>query len=95
MRKFQQNQGQSVIQYSVLDDIEVREIICGVSSTDEIQKFQEWTMEKHLENQNVFDSGVISMDVEDVKASYYDVMRMVGKIVISCESQSFQTHLDE
>ena len=40
-------------------------------------------MEKHLENQSLFDSGVILMDVEDVKVSYYDVMRMAGKIVIS------------
>ena len=52
-------------------------------------------MRKHLENQHIFDSGVISMDVEDVKASYYDVMQMAGKGVISQESQSFQRHLDD
>ena len=34
------------------------------------------------------------MDVEDVKASYYEVMRMPGKIVISKDSQPFQRHLD-
>ena len=38
--------------------------------------------EKHLENQDEFDTGVISMDVEDVKASYFDIMRMAGEIVI-------------
>ena len=63
--------------------------------TDEIKKFHEWTTEKHLENQDTFDSGDISMDVEDVKAPYYDIMRMAGKIVISRESQSFHRHLDE
>ena len=52
-------------------------------------------MEKHLKNQATFDSGIISMDVEDDKASYYDVIRMAGKIVISQESQSFQRHLDD
>ena len=67
----------------MLEDVEVREIICEISSTEEIQKFHEWMTEKHLENQATFDSGVISMDVEDVKASYYDVMRMAGRIVIS------------
>ena len=83
--------------YSVLDDVDVQEIICGdgVSSMEEIQKFHEWTTKKHLENQNIFDSGVIFMDVEDVKVSYYDVMWMAGKIVISRESQSFQGHLDD
>ena len=33
------------------------------------------------------------MDVEDVKASYYEIMRMAGKIVISKDSQPFQRHL--
>ena len=57
---------------------------------EEIEKFHEWITEKHLENQDTFDSGVVSMDLEDVKAFYYDVMRMAGKIVISWESQFFQ-----
>ena len=35
------------------------------------------------------------MEVEDVTVSYCDVMRMAGKIVISCESQSFKQHLDD
>ena len=34
------------------------------------------------------------MDVEDVKAPYYDVMRMAGKLVISKDSQPFQGSLD-
>ena len=51
-------------------------------------------MEQHLKNQENFDSGVVSMDVEDVKASYYEVMRMPRKIVISKDSQPFQRHLD-
>ena len=65
-----------------LEDVEVREVICGSSSTEEIQKFHEWITEKHLENQDKFDTGVISMDMEDVKASYYDVMRISKKSII-------------
>ena len=61
---------------------------------NEIQLFHEWTTEKHLLNSDKFDSCVVSMDVEDVKASYYDVMRMAGKLVISKESQPFQQSLD-
>ena len=79
LKKFKQKQG---LKYSVLDEIEVKEIICGVSSIKEIQKFHEWTTEKYTENQNSLDSGVISMDVENVKASYFDVMRMAEKIYI-------------
>ena len=80
LRYYQTNRG---LTFSVLEEVEVREIICGISTQDEIEKFHEWITEKHIENQNKFDSGVISMNVEDVKASYYDVMRMAGEIVIS------------
>ena len=53
-----------------------------------------WITEQHLKNQENFDSGVVSMDVEYVKASYYDVMRIAGRKVISKDSQLFQHHLD-
>ena len=46
-------------------------------------------MEQHLKNQENFNSGVVSIDLEHVKASYYDVMRMAGKIVISKDSQPY------
>ena len=42
LRKFQQKRG---LTYSVLEDIEVREIICGVASTAEIVKFHDWITE--------------------------------------------------
>ena len=34
------------------------------------------------------------MDIEDVKVSYYDVMRMAGKPVIPKDSQPVKQHLD-
>ena len=67
----------------MLEDVGVCEIIRGVSTTEEIEKFQKLITEQHLKNQENFVSGVISMDVEDVKASYYNVRRMAGKIIIS------------
>ena len=33
---------------------------------------------------------MMSMNVEDVKTFYYDVMKMAGKLVIPRESQCFQ-----
>ena len=35
------------------------------------------------------------MDIEDIKASCHNVMRMAGKLVISKDSQPFQRHLDK
>ena len=40
LRKFQQKRG---LTYSILEDVEVREIICGVSSTEEIVKNREFS----------------------------------------------------
>ena len=74
----------------------MKEIICGVSTQDELEKFHEWITEKHLKDQEKFDSGVLSMDVEDVKASYYDVMRMGGEIVISnTGTQIFKSKIND
>ena len=78
----------------VIKEVKVQEIICGISTSEEIEKFHEWITEMHLLNQSKFDTNVVSMDVEDVKTSYYDVMRMAGKLLISKESQSFQQRLD-
>ena len=63
LRKFQEKRG---LTYSVLEDVEIREVICGVSTTEEIEKFHEWITEQYLKNQENFDSGVISMDMEDL-----------------------------
>ena len=78
----------------MLDELEVREIICGISTPDKIQEFHEWITKMHLSNQDSFNMNVVSMDVEDVKASYYDVISMSGKLVISKERQLFQKRLD-
>ena len=47
LRRFQEKRG---LTYSALNDVEVCEIICGVSTTQEIEKFHEWITE-HLKNQ--------------------------------------------
>ena len=93
LREYQSNRG---LTFSVLEEVEVREIICGISTQDEIEKFHEWVTEKHIENQDKFDTGVMSVDGEDVKASYYDIMRMAGEIVIANPGiQVFKSRIDD
>ena len=48
LRRFQEKQG---LTYSVLDEVEVKEIICGVFSAEKIQVFHEWITEQHLKKQ--------------------------------------------
>ena len=58
----------------MLDSIEVREIIMGVSTKEEIQETHNWVTSNYLKDQEKFGSKVVSMNVEDVTASYYDLM---------------------
>ena len=58
LKEYQENKG---LTFSVLEEVEVREIICGVSTQEDIEKFHEWITEKHLRNQEEFDSGTISI----------------------------------
>ena len=62
----------------MLDSIEVREIVTGASSKEEILEIHNWVTSNYLKDQEKFGSKVVSMDVEYVTASYYDLMRMSG-----------------
>ena len=52
LKECQENKG---LTFSVLEEVEVREIICGVSTHEEIEKFHKWITEKYLRNQEKFD----------------------------------------
>ena len=79
----------------MLEEIEVRELVCGVSSEEEIAATREWINKMHEKDQNSFSSQVISLDVEDVKVTYYDTLRMAGKLSIIPERPVIRTYLDK
>ena len=54
LKTYQNNKG---LTFSVLKEVEVREIICGESTHKEIEKFHEWTTSMHCKNQDEFDTG--------------------------------------
>ena len=60
LEKYQANRG---LNLSMLNEIEVRELVCGVSSEDEISEVRNWIKEMHKIDQDLFGSQVISMDV--------------------------------
>ena len=76
---YQSNRGLSL---GMLKEIEVKELVCGVSSEKEISETREWIKEMHRIDQEFFGSQVISLDVEDMKVTYYDTLRMAGKLSI-------------
>ena len=65
-----------------MDSIEVRAIVTGVSSKEEIIEIHNWVTSNYLKDQEKFGSKVVSMDVEDVTVSYYNLMRMSDQLPI-------------
>ena len=76
---YQKNRG---LNLEMLKQIEVKELVCGVSSREEIAEVAEWIKRMHTQDQEKFGTRIISLDVEDVKATFYDTLRMAGKIQI-------------
>ena len=79
----------------MIKEIEVRELVCGVSSEEEIVATRDWISKMHAIDQSSFGTQVISMDVEDVKVTYYDTLRMAGKLEIKPERAVIRTHLEK
>jgi hypothetical protein len=77
---YQQNRGLS---YKMLDEIQVKEIIVGVSSDEEIQEAVDWFWKNYRMDQDMFPSTVISMDCEEIKISLHDIYRLAGQMEFS------------
>ena len=86
----QRNRGLS---YQMLDDVEVREIVAGVSSPEEILETRKWMEEQHAKDQAILPTSVVSMDVEELRVTHYDWMKMTGELPITTRSESFKLHL--
>ena len=79
LEKYQRIRG---LDLKILDRIEVRELVCGVSSASEILEVKEWIKRMQEADQRMFGTRIVSFDVEDVKATYFDTLRMAGKATI-------------
>ena len=76
---YQANRGLSL---EMLKQVEVKELVCGRSTKEEILEVARWVERMHALDQEKFGTQVISLDVEDVKVTFYDNLRMAGKIQI-------------
>ena len=66
------------VSYKYLEEIEVREIIVGRATEEEISEFSDWVFSKIASNSEVMDTGALSFDVEDLKISEFDFARMLS-----------------
>ena len=88
---FQSRRGLSL---DMLDQIEVRELVCGIRSQDKILETHQWITDMYKADQSTFGTRVISMDVEDVKTTYYDTLRMAGKLEIPSKNSVLRTDVE-
>ena len=70
----------------MLDDVEVREIVAGVSSPEEILETRKWMEEQHAKDQAILPTSVVSMDVEELRVTHYDWMKMTGELPMTTRS---------
>ena len=77
----------------MLKDVEVKEIIAGVSSPEEILEINLWMQEQHAKDQAILPTRVVSMDVEEIRVTHYDWMRMTGELPMTTRSEPLKTSL--
>ena len=77
----------------MLKDVEVKEIIAGVSSPEEIREINLWMQEQHARDQSILPTRVVSMDVEEMRVTHYDWMRMTGELPMKTRSEPLKTRL--
>jgi len=73
----------------------VRELVCRVSTNEEIMDLTQWVKRMHALDQEKFGMQVISLDVEDVKTTFYVTLRMTGKVPISGGRAPFRTLVEK
>ena len=76
LERYQRDRG---LYWRMLEEVKVVEIVVGISSDEDILSAQKWMLNEFNKDQNVFPSGVVSMDVEEAKISRFDELIMLGK----------------
>ena len=71
----------------------MREIIAGVSSPDDILEIRNWMEEQHAKDQSILPTRVVSMDVEELRVTHYDWMKMTGELPLTTQSEPLKLHL--
>ena len=64
----------------ILNQVEVREIVVGFSTDEEIDEITSWFWDKYAIDQKILPTNVVSMDVEEIKVTLYDTLRIAGRL---------------
>ena len=68
------------ITMDILKQVTVKEIIVGRSTEREIDEITSWFWDQYAIDQKILPTHVVSMDVEEIKVTLYDTLRIAGKL---------------
>ena len=68
------------ITMDILKQVNVKEIIVGRSSERDIDEITSWFWDQYAIDQKILPTHVVSMDVEEIKVTLYDTLRIAGKL---------------
>ena len=77
----------------MLKEVEVKEIIAGVSSPEDILEIKHWMQELYATDQAILPTRVVSLDVEEIHVTHYDWMKMTGELPMTTRSELLKTTL--
>ena len=77
----------------MLKEVEVKEIVAGVNSVEEILEITLWVQEQFAKDQAILPTRVVSMDVEEIRVTHYDWMKMTGELPMEALSEPVKTRL--
>ena len=77
----------------MLKDVEIKEIVAGLSSPEEIFEINLWMQEQHAQDQAILPTRVVSMDVEEIRITHYDWMKMTGELPMKTFIEPLKTRL--
>ena len=81
------------INYKLLDEVIVKEIIIGETSGEEINEITAWLWKQWEKDQRMNPTQIMSLDNEEIKITLYDIYRMAG--VIKCEFPRVASKVEE
>ena len=75
----------------MLKELEAKEIVAGVRSSEEILEINLWMQEQYAYDQAILSTRVVSMDVEEIRITHYDWMKMTGELPMKTLSEPVKT----
>ena len=77
----------------MLGNMEVKKIVAGVSLPEEILEIRKWMETQHAKDQAILPTGVVSMDVEELRITHYNWIKMTGELHVTTQSEPLKSYL--